>query len=408
MRNFWAPREPRSHQGRRYTTRLKYNNSRYWPYAKGLWDLNKNVHKVVKPWQDKALNAAGIQPLPSLFHTSHDMPMGRGIKRRGAPGRGYKKKLRKITIPRKPSVQVKEGGVKVSYKKRTTKKQIKWNRFRRKVQKAVSDNDQTHSLLEVGGLSAIITITGGGTAFDQAVYLNAANGRFDLTLGARNSTSFGLRRFIDDIRARAIVGVDTANTAITNVRGYYGPIDRTKLWVKYCVGNIGFSNPTAFNVVVDIYECVKKFRHETTSDLAKVTWDNEIAKNLDTTNPTPQTAWVMTRPANTTAGNTPYMCMGFGKYYKIVKKTSVIVGAGNKANYTYGLKPHMVTFDANSERDTNPIKDLILVCNPSQNEEFGSLQTLVTVEWNKQYIFKWVSGAPPLGGQSICGSYAYA
>jgi len=334
----------------------------------------------------------------------------RGMKRKkfAVPNypKPYANKRRRMMPKSRGGALVKNGGVKVSTGRNISKRAKAQKRWKLKVRQAITETDQTHTLLEIGGVTNITTLGGGGTAFDQAVYLNGTNNKFDLRIGDTNSTSAGLRRYIDELKLKTVIGQATPNSATTNVRGIYENIDRTHLYVTSAQATVGFTNlSTEKNIIIDIYECVKRKKNDVAADYAASAWTAAINANQAPDQPVPNTAQVWTRPLQTDAGNTPYLSIGFGNYWRIVKKTSLIVAAGQKANYTYSLGKHRVNFDPTTN-SMGYVKDLIIVCNSSNNEDALAATNLATVEWNKSYTFKWRNG-PMIHGQSICGLYKY-
>lgn len=396
---------------------VRQRRKRWWnskksgsPFAK--YEFIRDTHKTVKPYQDRLFIKAGLPPIKSLFHPEHDykqplisenMPQR---KRKGSmvtrPG-----KRRKIGGPRSSnsSTLIKEGGVKVSRKQRFSKKAKSKRRWKLKVRKALLDTDQTHVLLEIADKTSILS--GGGTSLDQAVYANVANGKNDLRLGDTNNPACGLRRYIDELKSKIVIGQALpSNSATTNVKGIYNNIDRTVLHVTSAVCNIGFTNISLTqNIVLDIYECVNRKKNELNDDTAHAAWSVSVNANQSPSQPVPNAVMNWTRPAITDAGNTPYLTIGFGNYWKILKKTSMIIPAAQKANYTYSLGKHTIKFDI-STGAMGYVKDLIIVANSSQNDDQPFATPLCQIEWNKSYTFKWDNG-PEIHGQSIVGAYKY-
>ena len=90
------------------------------------------------------------------------------------------------------------------------------------------------------------------------------------------------------------------------------------------------------------------------------------------------------------SGYTPYQVRTFNKYWKIIKKTRVYIGVDEQINYKMnGRKGHFHMAKADGKyANKGWTKDLIVVVNPTRNENVSSFQVPANITWNKNYNYK--------------------
>lgn len=263
--------------------------------------------------------------------------------------------------------------------KRLTKRQKSWKKFVKKVHKATDQNDKTHFIVEAHDTNLGVTGTA-GVQFQQVVATNAAASDINLQLSPVGNTAMGPGRFITNlIQQKAVTTVAAGTTATaTTFRD-----TKYKLLGASCT--ISMKNDTTSNMYIDIYECVASSHiTETTFQTARAAWINCL--NL---NGQPDQTAGFNKLLTTHSGCTPYQAPGFGKYWKIIKKTRVFTTPASITNYTYFTRPRLINNAAETGRFATKglTKDLIIVTNPTFNGD-TILVNLFDIEWSKSYAVK--------------------
>lgn len=254
----------------------------------------------------------------------------------------------------------------------------KWKSFVRKVKKATEDNDKTHFLVEAN--SVAVTVTGTVALDVQEVVgstYTAVKNNFQLSAVGNIATGPG--KMADNLIYQP--SVDTVAAGTTNVTAPIKAIDYNLLGA--CM-TLSFKTQVVNPMYVDIYECVAA-SHITDTNFASayLAWvacalQSEVDLSL-----------AHTKLTASFTGSTPYQAPGFGKYWKILKKTRVLCGPGTKTNYTFftGKRHVQNAKELNRYATKGLTKDLIIVANPTYHGDVGAI-TQLTIEWSKNYNLK--------------------
>lgn len=274
-------------------------------------------------------------------------------------------------------------------KKRLSKRQKKWKRFVKKVHIATEANDKTQFLLEDHNAAAVVAGTIGISA--QQVMPTVATGNdYNLQLSPVGNIATGPLLFVDNlIQQKAVTTVAAGSLAVAT------SLNDVKYKLLGASCTFSLKNITAFNNFIDIYECIAS------SDIldanfasARQAWQQCLADNLEAD----QLAARGNIQSNYTGSN-PYMAPGFAKYWKVIKKTRVLVGAGAKVNYSFFTKGRMIYNNKVISKYAvkGLTKDIIIVCNPTYNGDTAAANQ-INVEWSKQYALK-IDDLPGLQAQ---------
>lgn len=302
--------------------------------------------------------------------------------------------------------------------KRMPKQKKKWVKFVKKVDKAMAHNDALCVLLEtIDAPITAVNLVGVNRQmllppFQTTFY------EYDLRLGAYGSDFTGLRRFIVELRDKQTNSFSGAN--VERDLAVQANLKQQELYIKSCQMTMSIKNTTnepsgaylggnPSVLFIDIYECVTRDDvGDSTFNNAALCWQNSL---LQTTGPNAVNVadpiiWAKVAPDQ--SGCTPYQAPGFGKYWKVLKKTRVSIGADQKVNYTMSGYKGKVQFaeDMNTVcLSKGKVKDLMIVVNPTFNGDIVASQKPIELEWSKTYNFNWTNG--PGNKASYCGSYAY-
>lgn len=293
----------------------------------------------------------------------------------------------------------------------------RWVKFVKKIDKAITYNDALCVLLENTSTQLVAT-TAVGSKFQNVVFSDAVNKAYDLRLGAFGSDTSGLRRFLVELRDKQVSAFSGAN--VTRVREVQANLKEQELYIKNSTMTLSIKNTTdlvsgGYNgskpsvVYVDIYECVTRDDiADPTCRTAFNTWGGNLLQTTgpNTVNTGETIFWEQIE--YDTSGCTPYQSPGFGKYWKILKRTRISIGTGQKANYTMSGFKGKVQFaeDMNGvSLSKGKVKDLIIIVNPTYNGDIVAEQKPVLIEWSKTYNFAWTNG--PGKDLSFCGTYSY-
>lgn len=325
-----------------------------------------------------------------------------------AVGKYMKSRSTQTSTQPSKTVVTKYHDVRVNRKRRRlSRRKKKWIGFVKKVDKAVHFSDQLHSLLEQTGTQQNVAIFS-GSATAQTVYNPTDSGPNDLRLGCYGSSSSGLRRFLIEMKDKSAVSQSSGGFAQTMIANDF---DSFKFYVQSSVLNLTIRNPNPERVVIaDIYECVSRINMTDVPQLfAQDTWSAYSDTTASPTVPAPPTPIFWSRINPNMSGSTPYACPDFGKYWKILKKTKVVLQANEMSSYK--MMGYRGPVDCGKDMELGFVpkgkcKDLIIVFNPNGNDDFVGSETVAVLEWTKSYTFKWTEG--PSLQQSVCGRYSYS
>lgn len=264
-------------------------------------------------------------------------------------------------------------------KKRLTKRQKKWKSFVKKVHKATDQNDKTHFLQEAHDTDLTITGTA-GVQFQQLAGTNAVAGDINLQLSAVGNSATGPLRFVTNLIQQKSVSTVAAGTTATAT-----PLKDVKYKLLGASCTFSIKNQMAYNMYIDIYECVAAAHIiDSTFSTARAAWINCLALNAQTD----QTLG-FTKLSVSQSGSTPYQAPGFGRYWKIIKKTRVLTVPGSITNYTFFTRKKFVNNSIEISRYATKglTKDIILVANPTFNGD-TTVASIFDLEWSKSYAVK--------------------
>lgn len=212
--------------------------------------------------------------------------------------------------------------VRATRKKKANLKTLrKERRFKEKIEKALSPDQELNVYSETSLVSLIPSVA--VAAAEQQQYVCSAN----LMLNAGQSysnlegTGWIHRRFQNLIASNNLEVTEGAKSIIRS--------NSFKLRFISSKMEISLTNRLTIPQVYDIYECVAA------RDLGQndALWNTPLNAwkqcLLDVYTPTDATPIVPQRPVVQTTGQTPYDCPSFGRYWKILKKTRVLLPPGN-------------------------------------------------------------------------------
>jgi len=371
---------------------------------------NRYIHK---PWW-KSIRPSPYLPVELLLNRAkklsgrsslaYEMAFGRKRTRSMAfnPGRGTPQiplmvrpaKRRRIGGGTRTKTPAPGGPITAQYDykvsrgiKRLTKGQRKWKKFVKKVQKASNDNDKSHFLVEANNANSIaLGIV--GIEF-QAPFVTLPNSvDSDLRLSPVGDIGQGPLKFINNLIQQKSVTTIAAGTVATAAS-----LDEVKYKLNGAVCTLSIKNLVALSFF-DIYECVANnnitdINHAT----AYQSWE-QCGANAE-----PDQTGGYQKLDFQHSGCTPYMAPQFGQWWKIIKKTRVLMGVGQKINYSYFTRKRQIQNEKviGQYATKGLTKDLIIVHNPTYNGDNTTAQQY-NIEWSKCYSVK-LPGVPGLQTQ---------
>jgi len=264
-------------------------------------------------------------------------------------------------------------------RKRLTKGQKTWKKFVRKVQKATDANDRSQFWMEANNAYATVT---GSVGFDvqEVLPTTFAGDDYTLQLGVVGNIAHGPLLFVDNLRQQApVITVAAGTTGVTNALADV----KYKLLGACCT--VSFLTKATATMFVDIYECIAAANiTDTAFATARGAWATCLTSNTES-----DYLSVRTNLTNTFTGCTPYQAPGFGKYWKILKKTRIMCPVSSKTNYTYYTRPKFIVNAKHiGQYATKGLtKDLIIVANPTFHGDVVAA-TQFWLEWSKSYTIK--------------------
>lgn len=301
--------------------------------------------------------------------------------------------------------------------KRIPKKKLQWQNFVSKVDKAVAYNDALCCLKEQ--LITPLSCTVINTATGQDLFTtDATNATKDLRIGAYGEDSWTLRRFLVELRNKQTSSYSGAN--VERDLAVQNDLRQQEIFIKGCSLNLVIKNTTAVAgggydglnpevVLVDIYECVSRDAiPDPLFATAYLAFKNclGLTTGPNAANTGDVIDW--SKMTEASSGVTPYQAPGFGKYWKILKKTRLNIEAEQKVMYTMNGYKGKVQFAEDMDVTTvakGKVKDLIIIVNPIYGEGFSTNCIAAKLEYVKTYNFAWTNG--PGHKVSYCGQYNY-
>ena len=267
------------------------------------------------------------------------------------------------------------------------KRQIRWTK---KVQRAATAND----ILCIGNEQANGTVTPiphSDQRWQQPI-ATASSTMSDFRINHFSTTASGWRKILAD-------AIDEPD-APGDPSKFTGVLDIIKFQITHVDCNISILNVTnrpvpetylgdkPYALFVDIYECVAA------SDIAdaqfRTAYEAWVACNTNNTKAMSGSDATLAALLPEVSGVTPYQTRGFNKYWKILKKTRVYIGPEECINYSFsGRKGYFNLAKSDGKFCVKGwTKDLIIVANPTRNENLVSTQIPINVTWSKNYNFK--------------------
>lgn len=264
-------------------------------------------------------------------------------------------------------------------KKRLSKKQKSWKKFVKKVHSATEQNDKTHFLVEAHDTDLGVAGTLGIQQQQMAV-TSAAIGDLNLQLSPVGNIATGPGKFVTNLVQQKDV-TTVAGGTVGTVTAFKDL--RYKLLGASCT--LSWKNDMAYNMYADVYECLAA------SDITDSTFSTARAAFINCLNLNGQLDQTggYAKLTTTQSGCTPYQAPGFGKYWKIIKKTRVLCTPGSVTNYTYFTRPKVIhNAVVTGQYATKGLtKDIIFIANPTYNGA-TTVATVFRLEWSKCYALK--------------------
>lgn len=276
---------------------------------------------------------------------------------------------------------------------------VRAKNFARKVEKALHFTDEAHHLLEacqsVGVFLPVTNTT-------QSVLISDAQlAERDFRIGVFGNDVAGIRRALNEVYNRVGHYTPSVSSTTTVTRPLQQDYNTYPFIVKSIKANMAIKNVQALSIILDIYECVNT--SDINSDVYKTaykTWDSIPGADgflpgaaSGTFGATPIE---FTRTATGNAGATPYMMANFLRYWKVIKKTRVQLEQNELFNYEYAFIPKGKSFtvgDDISGTDGSRIKkgyakDIIIVINPTYNDNTVANVNAINLQWTKEYFLR--------------------
>lgn len=312
--------------------------------------------------------------------------MARSLSRHPTPSSSRRSSIRKTSKSRSGSKNIAgstpittQTDVRVSRgRKRLSKKAVSWKKFVSKVHKAGTANEKTQFLHEYN--SANLQVSGIASITKQEVVgTSAAATKSNLLLGSYGNNVTGPATVIQDLSIQP-----GASTVAGGTTGIAGNVKTLNYHVTFARANVSLENQSASSMFVDIYECIAA-QHITDGAYAsgQAAWGQCLSLvNTDYIGS-------FSNASQATTGQTPYSAPNFFKWWKIIKKTRIILQLNEKTNYLYYGKPHYVNNAKELGRYATKgvTKDLIIVANPTFSGDVAVINQL-NIEWNKDYHMK--------------------
>lgn len=289
--------------------------------------------------------------------------------------------------------------------RKMTWRQRKYKRFRKRVLSAQGNNSLC-SLLE-NSTNVGITYPN-ALAQNQDVIVATTGTARDFRLGVYGLDEAGLRRYLIEIRDKAISQTNNPATLTTKTKMLYEDFDKMHFYLKSCLLTLNVRNTSTVTQTIDIYECVNRDNIANTDYIqAYKCWTNSLDETYNFNTDVAGTAFTAVNQDVNASGATPYTCPGFGQHWKVLKKTRIHIPATNYTTYTMsGYKGHVDCGDTLSTLfiKKGMVKDLIIVCNPTYHSHVPTSGSCLNFEWTKTYKLYW-GGLP--NNQGFAGEYVY-
>lgn len=304
-------------------------------------------------------------------------------------------------------------------KRRMSAKKKKWVKFVEKVKKAEAYSDTMITLVENNAtLFRCSNIYG---ANRQNLFPNSNSvAHADLRLGVyRSFNPAGVFRYMDQLTKQASAATQTGVLS----KPLRGEVANKEIMIKSSSMSISIKNITdqptntyeggePDNIYADIYECVSR-QPITDSNYvsAQGCWTACLGEGASPTAvATGDSIGNWTKAEESQSGLTPYHAKRFGRYWKILKKTRILIQPAAIINYKATGYRGKVDFSEDFEElDSIPkgkCKDFVIVINPTFNVITGDPQKqFAQVQWTKSYHIAYDGNYGP--EQSYSGQYDY-
>lgn len=302
-----------------------------------------------------------------------------GVKRPGAPIRKPAPKRKKPTAPSRSGPITTQRDVRVTRgSKKINRKQRRWKSFVKKVHRAETSNEKTQFLTEV--VSASFTITGTtGPEKQQPMVSSASGDKTNLMLNPVGNATTGPQRYWSTLAAQpSITTAASAPREATQVNQFFK--------VAYANCTVSIENVAPTSSYVDIYECVAASNiTDANYASAYAAFDKCLTTSIG------DFVAAINKLTVTTSGATPYQAPNFFRYWKIIKKTRLLMTTNEIVNYTFRGKSNVGVSNNKviGQYATKGVtKDLIIIANPTYNGDTTAV-TQLKVEWTKNYGIKY-------------------
>lgn len=286
-------------------------------------------------------------------------------------------------------------------KSRSTKakssKTRKWERFVKKIDKAINYSHELCCGIETNNFLITSNDIGGSNIQNPFVF-STSGSQLDLRLGnysAGSATAVGIERMINDIRLQR----DGVTSTLTTAQAL-GNAFQEKFMLRSAQMTISLENQSGYAtsvdaqvIYVDIYECLSASDMDTTKNNYIGAYNAWAQCLLDAANPAGGTGLAVpgyVKGAPNINGITPYHAPGFGKYWKVVKYTRLQIDNGAKINYTLNAPKQQIDgedYVGPNQVKKGKCKDLIIIVNPTFNKDALDINTrLCGLSWTKSYF----------------------
>lgn len=265
-----------------------------------------------RTWKRKALDA-GINMAVSA------------LKRRATQKRVANKERHGSNNPGLVTSQLDVSTTRKRKSKQTLAKLKRQRRFKEKITKALLPDVELNVYSENFNNSTYTTTVAG----TQETYQYVSGFTYMVNTGviwsSTENTGYILGRY------RNIAGSNNA-TATAGAKSVIQP-NSFKLRFMASKTELSLTNTSSVPIVIDLYECVAAKDIANTEILYNTPYKAWTQCLLDAYTPTDAAPTVPRRPLVTDSGQTPYDCPQFGSYWKILKKTRILLPSLNTTEY---------------------------------------------------------------------------
>jgi hypothetical protein len=281
-------------------------------------------------------------------------------------------------------------------RKRTSKKSLRRKTaFRNKITKALEPLDTHHSYTEIGATATTIIKSSAINPLQEQYPSNLPSQ--DLTINAGTTNGAGVTRIKDAMHNLATQS-QLADGAI-----FLQPPSEKQLTILSSQIELSLRNLYTAVLVFDVYWCVAT---TTRADSAHATpggtWNTLLAANTNF-------GIIGDKALATDNGVTPQDAIGFGKYWKVLSKTRVLLGGGSTTEMKFtGGRYHYnpQKFDGQSIV-AGFTKGLLIVGGIGDNSGLGTGAEVYRYHTTRSYRFKYPHGKDQLPNRPTNTSYIF-